>query len=90
MKNQLSFDNDDGLNVNLIYVWQSEEFDTAQDQTSPAWGQWDIKFTQDVSKQISVYGGIDNITNEQRIFDGSYDNRPVAGRLTYLGFNLHY
>lgn len=90
VKNRLSFENSHGLNLGLIYIWQSDEVDVSQNQESPAWGQWDIKATQTLAEHYSIYGGIDNITNEQRIFNGSYDNRPVAGRLVYLGFGIHF
>lgn len=90
LKNQFSYNNTHGLNLNVIYTWQSEEVDVVQHQTSPAWGQWDFKFTQAFNQTLNIYGGVDNISNKQRVFNGSYDNRPVAGRLVYLGFAIKY
>lgn len=90
IKLQLDYSNASGTGVNLLTTWQSDEYDAAQDSHSPAWQRYDLKINQAISAAWSVYGGVNNITNKQRKFDGSYDNRPVEGRLVYAGFRFDY
>lgn len=90
VKSKFSYDHGVGLNLSLIYSWQSQHQAALSDQQSPAWAQWDFKVSQALGKNFSLYGGVDNITNTQRDFTKPEDQKPVAGRLVYLGFELHY
>lgn len=77
------------LNTALIGVYQSEEYiDLANTIQSPAWTTWGLKITQKTTQHLSVFFGIDNITDDHReSFDGT-DNRPDEGRFFYAGIKL--
>lgn len=93
VKTVLDYDTSFGLGINFIASWQSSEIDRerpAGNQKSPSWSKFDIKLNQEITEQLSLYGGINNFTNTQRDFYDGYDNRPVEGRLVYLGFKLQH
>lgn len=65
--------------------YQSEEYnDESNDSKTPAYGTWGLKFNQDITRGWAWYAGADNVTGEQRVFDGQ-DFRPEEGRFVYLG-----
>ncbi len=75
-----------GTTVTLRGVYQSEEFyDNANLQESPAWTTWDIKITQEISKNFALFAGIDNLTDEHRDPNIYYDRSPSEGRFVYAG-----
>lgn len=77
------------LDIALVGIYQSEEYiDLANTIKSPGWTTWDLKITQKTTQHLSVFFGIDNITNEHRLkFDGT-DNRPDEGQFVYAGIKL--
>ncbi|MGC9385951.1 MAG: TonB-dependent receptor plug domain-containing protein, partial [Hydrogenovibrio sp.] len=76
------------LTVKMNY--QSEEYlDEANETTSPAYTTWDTVLNVDVTRQWRVYGGVNNLSDVQRKFDGT-DFRPEAGRYVYLGLRYRY
>jgi outer membrane receptor for ferrienterochelin and colicins len=89
VKGSIDYQTDFEMELSLIGSWQGREVDEANGQTSPNWEQVDFKINQPINNEFSVYGGINNITNTQRDFSVRYDNRPVEGRLVYLGFKFN-
>ena len=77
------------LDIALVGIYQSEEYiDLANTIKSPGWNTWDLKITQKTTQHLSVFFGIDNITNDHRLkFDGT-DNRPDEGQFVYAGIKL--
>jgi outer membrane receptor for ferrienterochelin and colicins len=76
-------------NATLVGIYQSEEYiDLANTIKSPGWTTWGLKVTQKTTKHLSVFFGVNNITDEHRSrFDGT-DNRPDEGRFIYAGIKL--
>ena len=92
-----------GMDIALLSTWQSKAYEYRYDpignltstQKSEAWAQYDLKLTQEVAQWstqiLSVYGGIDNITDEIKDFQNTdFDNRPEVGRVIYLGANYEF
>ncbi|WP_245555316.1 TonB-dependent receptor plug domain-containing protein [Hahella ganghwensis] len=79
-----------GTELVLNAVYQSEEFtDEANTLESPDWTTMDIKLNQPIYSQLTVFGGIDNITDTQRDFSqADRDMRPEEGRFFYLGLRI--
>ena len=77
------------LNIDLVGIYQSEEYvDLANTIKSPGWTTWGLKVTQKTTRHLSVFFGIDNITDGHRLrFDGT-DNRPDEGQFIYAGIKL--
>ena len=88
IKTTLDYNFDFGLKASLITRWQDEEVDEDRETPveSPSWSRYDLKLNQMITDEFSIYGGIDNITDTQRDFFDGYDNRPIKGRMIYLGF----
>lgn len=55
---------------------------------SPAWATVDVKTSYQLSSLLRVFGGIDNLTNEQRDFTTGRDFGPIVGRFMYLGLEM--
>ncbi len=78
-----------GTLFSLRGVYQSEELIDADNQVaSPSWSTWDIRLTQRISGGLSVFAGIDNLTDEHRDPGSRNDFRPQTGRFIYLGIRL--
>lgn len=78
-----------GTLLSLRGVYQSEEFIDAENVLeSPAWTTWDVKLTQRLIGRLSVFAGIDNLTDEHRDPNVLSDFRPPAGRFVYLGVRV--
>jgi outer membrane receptor for ferrienterochelin and colicins len=103
IKTSLNYSSSFGLDVSLIASWQSKakEFYYDRDQVTllnvyetDAWSQLDLKISQEVyasaHQTFSVYGGIDNITDEIQDFSAPFDNRPEVGRVAYLGATYEF
>ena len=79
-----------GTTFTVRSVYQSEEYIDSDNQVeSPAWHTWDMKLTQALGKNLKVFGGIDNLTDEHR--DPSkhgLDFRPLEPRFVYLGLQV--
>lgn len=93
-KTSLDYNTPFGLDISLIGSWQDEEVDIRANKgitvKSPSWSKFDLKLNQEITHALSLYGGINNFTNTQRNFYADYDNRPVEGRLVYLGFKFQH
>jgi len=75
-----------GTGLSLRLRHQGHEFgDSANQERSPAWNSLDLKLNQQLSDAMSLFAGIDNLTNEQRDFNATTDYRPISGRNFYLG-----
>lgn len=90
VRSVLDADLTDTLRMTLIARWQSDEYISDDRERSPAWGNLDIKLNQYLGYGLRLYGGIDNINNVQRDFSNESDNRPVEGRLVYIGFTIEH
>lgn len=55
---------------------------------SPAWTTWDIKLNQPLTEGLTLFAGIDNITDEHRNPNDNNDARPYEPRLVYLGLRI--
>ncbi|VAW84448.1 hypothetical protein MNBD_GAMMA18-2413, partial [hydrothermal vent metagenome] len=80
-----------GTSLSLRGIYQSEEW--VEDYSdvlvqSPAWTTWDIKFNQPLVEGLTLFAGIDNITNEYRNPNDDNDARPYKPRLLYLGLRI--
>ncbi|KUJ71066.1 hypothetical protein AVO41_09350 [Thiomicrospira sp. WB1] len=66
--------------------FESKQYaDAANEQESPSFFSWDLAFNQDLTDDWSWYAGIDNLSDEQRDFADSTDQRPLEGRYVYAG-----
>ena len=76
--------------VSVFGTYQSEEYvELDNDQVSPAWNTWDLKFNKHLSEQLHVYFGIDNLFDKHReTFDGS-DQSHLEPRLIYVGLRVN-
>lgn len=86
-----------GLDFNLTDAWsfttlaryQSEELAASSTNSwSPQWTAFDLKTNYKMNPNISLFGGIDNLTNRQRNFDSGTDFGPIAGRFIYFGMEI--
>lgn len=79
----------DSTEVHARWRYQSRELATSgADVWSPAWNTLDLKFNYQTTPQLSLFGGIDNITQRQRDFSTGTDFGPITGRFMYLGVRL--
>jgi len=71
------------------YNYSSEQYsDSANLNETPAFSQIDLKLNYDLNKNIKLFGGVNNLTAEQKeTFDGK-DLRPDEGRYTYVGITI--
>ena len=71
--------------------YQSSEFvDSNNLHRSPAWFTLDGQVDYQIHPSLSTFVGVDNIFNEQRNFNNSFDYRPVAGRYAYIGLRFNW
>lgn len=81
----------DQLDLTLRTRYQSSEYgDSANQYSSPDWFALDGQVDYQFSPYLSVFAGIDNLFNEQRNFDTTFDYRPIAGRYTYMGLRFNW
>ncbi len=76
--------------LSLRSTYQTEEFvDGDNTLISPRWNTLDLKFNHRLREGITLFAGIDNITDEHRNpLLGGQDFRPEKGRFIYLGMRL--
>lgn len=75
--------------VSLVGRYQSFEYvDSDLSQKSPAWSEFDVKLNQPLNTQLSVFGGVNNLTDSQKDFADGSDFRPEIGRFIYVGVRL--
>lgn len=74
----------------LFLSWQSEEYtDSLNTTESPAWHAIDIKYNHKLDKQLTLFAGIDNLTDQHKDpAKGEEDRRPGEGRFIYMGIKL--
>ncbi|MDG9671185.1 TonB-dependent receptor [Hahella sp. CR1] len=78
-----------GTQLSLDGVFQSSEFiDIAGSMESPSWSTFDFKVNQPLPWGVTLFGGIDNLTDTQRDFSDASDFRPDEGRFFYLGVRI--
>ncbi|MCH8499874.1 MAG: TonB-dependent receptor [Marinobacter sp.] len=66
----------------------SELVSTESGARSPGYTAIDLKLNQDINRQLRLYGGVNNLTHQQRDFSDANDFGPVAGRFIYAGVRL--
>lgn len=73
----------------IKYNYTSEQYsDSANLNETPAFSQIDLKLNYDLSKNIKLFSGVNNLTGAQKeTFDGK-DLRPDEGRYTYIGIKI--
>lgn len=73
--------------VHQTKEWVEDYYDSENEALvqSPGWTSWDLKINQQLSKKLSVYGGVDNIFDEHRDPNDENDVRPFEPRFVYLG-----
>ncbi len=75
-----------GLAVSVLGTYRSEEYaDANNNARSPNWTRWDVRVNQPVNERLTVFAGIDNLTNEHRAPGVGTDRRPLEPRFAYLG-----
>jgi len=91
---QLGFDGPTsiaGLSWSARVRYQSDEFVSAEDATkSPAFTVVDLKLNYQLLPGLRLFGGADNITDEQRDFSDRNDFSPLAGRFLYGGVTVSF
>lgn len=75
--------------TNKINYESNQYLDEENTIVSPGYTTWDSAINYEIDSQWKLYGGVKNITNVQRVFDGT-DFRPEAGRYVYMGFSYQY
>ncbi|XOZ32996.1 TonB-dependent receptor plug domain-containing protein [Halomonadaceae bacterium KBTZ08] len=68
----------------------SELVDQETGAESPGFTTADLKINQSVGEHLTLFTGIDNLTDEQRDFNDSNDFGPVKGRYIYAGLSLNF
>lgn len=63
---------------------------TSEQAYSPEWWTLDTKLNYDASKNLSLYGAINNIFDVQRDVKDSSDYRPIDNREWLLGATYHW
>ncbi|MCK0105010.1 TonB-dependent receptor [Marinobacter sp. S0848L] len=81
-----------GLTWSARVHYQSDEYTNAsENRKSPGYTTADLKLNYQLSEQVRLFAGADNITNEQRDFSkADEDLRPVAGRFAYAGLTVSF
>lgn len=86
LKTSLSWNSAHGTRVRLLHILQSHEYtDLENRRRSPSWQTFDLKVSQSLVEALTVYGGVQNLGDEQRNFEDPDDRRPVEGRFVYVG-----
>ncbi len=60
------------------------------DGRSPGWAVVDLKANVDLTPQLRLFGGVDNVFDTQRSFDDPADFGPVAGIFAYMGARYRF
>lgn len=68
----------------------SEVVDADKGSTSPGYAVLDAVLNQRFGDHLTVFAGVDNLTDNQRDFDDPNDFGPVAGRFVYLGLTVGF
>lgn len=72
--------------------WRAQSDELVSTDTgvrSPGWGVLDLKLNVDVTDQLRVFSGIDNLFDRQRDFTrAGEDFAPIAGRYPYVGIRV--
>lgn len=77
--------------ISLRGRYQSRELVNTEDRTwSSAWATVDLAINQDITPQLRVFAGIDNLFDKQRDFSDSTDFGPLSGRFGYLGVRYQW
>lgn len=72
--------------VDLDATYRSEEYvDLANTDESPAWTRWDLRVNTDVTRNLTAFLGVDNLTDEHREPGDALDQRPIRPRYAYVG-----
>ncbi|MFT2112443.1 TonB-dependent receptor plug domain-containing protein [Marinomonas sp. 2405UD68-3] len=75
--------------VSLLGRYQSSEYvDEQATRRSPSWSEFDVKINKSVSKEFTLFAGVNNVTDTQKDFYKGGDFRPEVGRYIYVGFSL--
>ncbi|MFN4121556.1 TonB-dependent receptor plug domain-containing protein [Acidovorax sp.] len=70
---------------------QSTELaDTATRARAPAWSTVDVALNYRLNDAITLFAGVNNLTNRQRDFSNASDFGPIAGRFVYLGAKVAF
>ncbi|MBY6033121.1 TonB-dependent receptor [Marinobacter daepoensis] len=79
-----------GLSWSARMRYQSDEFVNAGRGTeSPGYTTTDLKLNYQLSSDLRLFAGVDNLTDVQRDFSkASEDFRPVGGRFLYAGLTV--
>jgi outer membrane receptor for ferrienterochelin and colicins len=78
------------VTVTVKMNYESDQYlDEANNTVSPGYTTWDAIVNYDINQDWQLYGGVNNVTDVQRKFDGT-DFRPEAGRYVYLGVRFQY
>ena len=74
----------------IKYQYYSKQFSDEENLiVTPSYSQFDLKWNYYPSQHISLFAGIDNLTNVQRDFSVGSDLRPTEGRYMYLGIAMN-
>ena len=66
--------------------YQSDELvDSAGGTRSPAWSTMDVTVNHKLGNDLTLFLGVNNLTNRQRNFASANDFGPIAGRFVYVG-----
>ncbi|PVY78123.1 outer membrane receptor for ferrienterochelin and colicins [Tamilnaduibacter salinus] len=68
----------------------SELVDQESGAESPGFTTADIKLNQSIGDHLTLFTGVDNLTDEQRNFNDNNDFGPVSGRFFYAGLTLSF
>ena len=52
---------------------------------SPGWAALDLSLNHKIGRSVTLFAGVNNVTNRQRSFTNASDFGPVAGRYIYVG-----
>ena len=63
----------------------SELVDTATQAQSPGWTTVDLSVNHKIGRAVTLFAGINNLTNRQREFANPNDFGPISGRYVYVG-----
>ncbi len=65
--------------------------ETADDnEQSPDILRWDIKSGFQLTNDVRLFGGVNNLTDNVRVTSNAYDRRPSEGRFPYIGMDFRF
>lgn len=71
--------------------YESEQYADADNAAkSEGYTTWDLVLNQDLTQEWAWYAGINNMTDEQKDFTDSTDQRPSEGRYIYAGLKWQW